>query len=361
MNIKLIILAICLLLANKHIQANNNVKNNDKNSFSDTINKVEITLKDGTILRGELLELSLVEVKLKTDLAGIITILQINVAKIRKIKENENETNQLNNTAPQKPQEEYYDSRNPNNLNIIKFGGSSSYNKTKDRNFVPLVNTYKYSFSNNYNGLKKNEMYYQNIWVLYNALDYGITNNLSIGGGFLYLFIGGFGNINLRTQFEITENIKIGVAYNMFYTYGSAISNNNGSNYFGLLTGGVTIGNKDNNLTISAGQGDYRASNSFNSNGSSLNSNGLSVSGMAKLNNNLYIMTDNFFLKDSDKRFFSISFRIPGKSNCFDFGLMGNTYTNSFDQYDYNSSKYTTVNREEFVPYPYLGYVFKIK
>jgi hypothetical protein len=40
---------------------------------------------------------------------------------------------------------------------------------------------------------------------------------------------------------------------------------------------------------------------------------------------------------------------------------MGNTYTSSFDQYDYNSSNYTTVNREEFVPYPYLGYVYKIK
>lgn len=359
MSIKLVILIICFLLGTKLIQADNTLKKNDNISFSDTINKVEITLKDGTILKGELLEMSLVEVKLKTDLAGIITILQINVANIRKI--NENETNQINNTPPQKPQEEYYDSRNPNNLNIVKFGGSSNYDKTKNRNFVPLINSYKYSFSNNYNGLKKNEMYYQNIWVLYNGLDYGITNNLSIGGGFLYLFVGGFGNINLRTQFEITENIKIGAAYNMFYTYGSAISNNNRSNYFGLLSGGVTIGNKENNLTVSAGQGDYRASNSLNNNSSNLNGLGLSVSGMAKLNNNLYIMTDNFFLKDSDKRFFSVSFRIPGKSNCFDFGLMGNTYTSSFDQYDYNSSNYTTVNREEFVPYPYLGYVYKIK
>ncbi|MFA9215136.1 MAG: hypothetical protein ACEQSR_15065 [Candidatus Methylacidiphilales bacterium] len=359
MKIKLVILTICFLLATKLTQASNEVKNDDYTAFSDTINKVEITLKDGTILKGELLEMNLIELKLKTDLAGIITILQVNVANIKRITNNEND--QVNKPT-QKPEEEYYDSRNPNNLNIVKFGGSNNNNNNgKNRNFIPFITSNKYSFSNNYSGLKKNEMLYQNIWVLYNGLDYGISNNLSVGGGFLYLFVGGFGNINLRTQFEITENIKIGAAYNMFFTYGSAISDNTGSEYFGLLTGGITVGSKENNITVSAGQGDYRGVNALANNGSNLNSLGLSVSGMAKLNNNLYIMTDNFFLKDSDKRFFSVTFRIPGKSNCFDFGLMGNTYTSSFDKYDYNTSKYTTVNREEFVPYPFLGYVYKIK
>lgn len=358
MKIKLVILTICFLFGAKFIHANNEVETNNYTAFSDTTNKVEITLKDGTVLIGELLEMNLTELKLKTGLAGIITILQVNVANIRKIT---NDENNLVNKPTQKKEEDFYDSRNPNNLNIVKLGGSTNNNQLKNRNFVPFLNSYKYSFSNNYSGLKKNEMVFQNIWVLYNGLDYGISNNLSIGGGLLYLIVGGFGNINFRTQFEITENVKIGAAYNMFFTYGGSFYNDSGSDYFGLLTTGITFGNKENNITVSAGQGDYRGANAFSNNGSNLNNVGLSVSGMAKLNNNFYIMTDNFFLKDSDKRFFSITFRIPGRSNCFDFGLMGNTYTNSYDQYDNNSLKFVTVYTQEFVPYPFLGYVYKIK
>src|SRR5665811_603994 len=51
----------------------------------------------------------------------------------------------------------------------------------------------RYFWSPNGYGLKKGEGYYQNIWVLWNQFAYGVTDNFSIGGGIIPIFLFGGG------------------------------------------------------------------------------------------------------------------------------------------------------------------------
>ncbi|MCB9270107.1 MAG: hypothetical protein H6561_11110 [Lewinellaceae bacterium] len=50
---------------------------------------------------------------------------------------------------------------------------------------MPFYNTQsaRYFFSPNGYGLHPGEAYYQNVWVLYNQVSFGITNNVSLGVG----------------------------------------------------------------------------------------------------------------------------------------------------------------------------------
>ena len=49
----------------------------------------------------------------------------------------------------------------------------------------------RYFFGTNGYSLKKNTGYYQNTWVLFNQFNYGLSDNLSIGGGLVPLFLFG--------------------------------------------------------------------------------------------------------------------------------------------------------------------------
>jgi hypothetical protein len=143
----------------------------------------------------------------------------------------------------------------------------------------------------------------------------------------------------------------------MIFVYGANLNgqNNNGNKTFGLLTGGITFGSNKNNFTVSVGQGSYKNTNIIANPNSSLNNFGYSISGILELTDKLSLMTDNFFMNNYNEKYFSLSLRSAGKKSCFDFGLMGNTYTAV--NYNFNGN----TQYENFVPYPYLAYIHKIK
>lgn len=355
----LVIIIVVSFLGVKYSNAQQSDSLRNNNTVKDTAIKVEITLKDGTVLKGNILAIDLKEVVLKTAYAGIIHIDQSNIALITNV---ENAEFNKVNTKPNIDDYSDYNPNNPNNLPIIKFGGSSSSsNNRRKMLYDPFVASHKYCFSNSYEGVKKKELLYQNIWVMYSGMDYGINDNISIGGGVLYLLVTGFANLHLRGQYEINEFLKIGGAYNLFYTYGTGFSSsrNSESLSYGLLTGGVTIGTKSNNVTFSIGQGSAQNATLSSTNISNLNSPGFSISGMAQLNKSVSIMTDNFFVSDTDKKFFSLCFRLAGKNNSVDLGLMANTYKE--DYYNYSPSGSYSEQREAFIAYPFLAYVHTIK
>ncbi len=305
----------------------------------DSLPEVNVTLKDGTVLKGSILAISLQELTLKTTFAGTVVLKQEDVVSIVNVKNSV--ANQVVTTTP--------NDKNPNNMPIVSFGGSKS-----NGNYVPYLAQHKYLLSNNYMGLKKKEFVYQNIWVLYNGVDYGLSDNFSIGGGGLFLGVIVFTNIHLRTQFQISEMVQIGAAYNVFFTPNNGF-NTNRSSSTGVLSGGITIGTKDLNVTTSIGQARRMSGSSKDP------INGFSVSGYVKVSNTLALVTDNLFINNSDyNKLLSAAFRLSARNTVFDFGLMGNTYQQTI--YEYNGSP--TANertQEEFVAYPYLSLTYKIK
>lgn len=324
-----------------HAQQQDSTVNSEKRK--DSLPEVNVTLKDGTVLKGTIVAISIQELTLKTAFAGNLTLKQENIVSIVNIKNSG--TNQVvisnYNTINDK---------NPNNLPITSFGGGKA-----NTNYLPYLAQHKYLFSNNYMGLKKKDFVYQNIWVLYNGIDYGISDNFSIGGGGLFLGLLVFANVHFRTQFQISEMVKIGAAYNYFFAPSNGFNSSRKNSSMGVLSGGITIGNEKLNVTTSVGQ----AKKLSDSNSDLVN--GFSVSGYVKLNNSLALITDNFFFNSSDhNKFLSAAFRLTGRNTVFDFGLMGNTYNETV--YDYSSSFAPYERTEErFIGYPYLSLTYKIR
>lgn len=322
----------------------------------DSLNKVLVTLKDGGIVKGYFITFTKTEIKVNNELIGIVTIPYSNISKIKKIHYNDEvevENNNYNNNS--------YNNNNPNNLNIVKFGGpvKNKYSN-KNSNEEPQFYSHKYFMGNNYYGLKKKELVYQNLWVLYNGIDYGLTNNFSIGGGGLMMFVSGFVNFHLRGQFELNEYIKLGCAYNLFYVTGERSSSF--SKTFGLFTGGVTIGNKFSNISLSMGKGDFKNNKPNSPANPDLNNYGYVISGMLKINKTTYVITDNFLLNKYDEKYFSLGFRFLGKNTAFDLGLMGNTYMyEGYGNYNQSTGNYEYNKTESVLAYPFMAFTYKIK
>jgi len=331
---------VSIFLLNGNLNAQENANNNNSKILVDSSNLVVITLNDGAQIKGFILYKNLEEVSLKTDFAGTIVLKQTDIVSV--VNYNVLLANKTINT------------KNPNNLNIMKFGGSSNNNQ-KGSNYTYKASQ-KYFVNNSYLGLKKRELVYQNIYLFYNDCDYGLTDNFSIGGGFV--FLGNLSTINLhfRSQIELNELLKIGATYNVFI-----IPADPSYAIFGITSGGFTIGNLNKNISFSIGQGNIKSLDSKADVSNSFNNIAYAVSGVYKINEGTSIITDNFYMEKSNMKFYSIGFRFHSKNIVFDLGYMGNTYIIDENYYDYMTGTNILNRRESNNSYPFLALTYKIK
>ncbi len=136
-------------------------------------------------------------------------------------------------------------------------------------------------------GLKKGESYYQNVWIFFNQVATGITDNFSIGGGVvpLFLFAGA------QTPVWITPKVSFPVVKDKINLgagalAGTVVGLDDGG--FGMLYGLSTFGSRDKNLTVGLGW-------AF-AGGSIANAPTLSVAGMIRTGPRGYILTENYFI-----------------------------------------------------------------
>lgn len=198
--------------------------------------------------------------------------------------------------------------------------------------------------------IKKGEGYYQNIWLLGNTVNYGITNHFSLGGGigFPLCYM-----ISAKAGYKVAKNVHVaggGVFAGAFY----------GINFgLGAAYGAVTIGNDDNNFTLAGGYGLTRqlvSSGAFTSNyeWKPTPRPMFTASGMVRLANHFSLVTENWFfatqehLNNSSMESFytyhaiaSLGFRTMWQRSSFDLAAVriGNTDTS--------------------LVIPYIDYVFK--
>ena len=156
--------------------------------------------------------------------------------------------------------------------------------------------------------IKKGKGYYQNILVTTNFVNYGVTKNISIGGGFEFIstVLGSpIWFLTPKVGFDLSENIHVGSGFIMagFADEGTAT----------LGYGVFTLGQSETNLSIGAGYGlidqelsDYPV---------------IMISGTHRISKSIALLSENYVIPDSF--YFGIhGIRILSKKNSFDVGAI---------------------------------------
>jgi len=144
----------------------------------------------------------------------------------------------------------------------------------------------RYFWAPNGYGLKKGEGYYQNIWILWNQFTYGATDYFSIGAGIIPTFLFG-----APTPVFATLKFSVPVVKNKFNVAAGTIAGyvlgEEGAG-FGIFYGTATFGSPDKNFSLGVGEmfagGEWAPMPLFN------------FSGLLRVTNNGYLITENYFL-----------------------------------------------------------------
>lgn len=160
--------------------------------------------------------------------------------------------------------------------------------------------------------VKEGKGYYQNVLVTFNFVNYGMTKNISIGGGFEFISTM-LGNpiwfLTPKVGFDITDNFHAGGGFIMagFGLEGTAT----------LAYGVATIGDTETNLSFGAGYG--------LANGEFSPYPAIMMSGTNRVGNSISLLTENYVFPNSssDIQYFGIhGIRIMSRKNSFDIGAI---------------------------------------
>lgn len=234
-----------------------------------------IETRDGNVFTGELISESDEEVVLQTESLGKITIRRDNIKKMTRLNDR-----QMRNGD--------YWHENPQST--------------------------RYLFAPNALGIKKGQGYYQNTWILFNNVNYGITNNFSLGAGTVPLFLFG----SPWTPFWIMPKLSIPVASDKLHfsagaLIGGIIGTDSGSG--GLLYGTGTVGGADKNLSVGLG---------YAYGGGEISSTPVvNISAMTRTGSSIYLVSENYLVPGTDANgMISFGVRWAPENFSVDFALL---------------------------------------
>ena len=159
-------------------------------------------------------------------------------------------------------------------------------------------NTTRYFFGPNGYGLHKGEGYYQNTWVLFNQVSYGVTDNFTIGAGIVPLFVfdGTPSPVWITPKVSIPikkDKINVGVGGLFAFILGEDAES------FGIAYGQLSLGSRDRNVNLGLGYG-YAG-------GSWASTPTVSISGMYRTGKHFALMTENYFFDAGDSNYLLLS------------------------------------------------------
>lgn len=202
-----------------------------------------------------------------------------------------------------------------------------------------------YFFGQSAFNILKNDVNLYNNMGFYTALEYGITNHISISGG-LNLFSvfapNDYESLNIISAkvggFSLGKNVTIGL---------SSFYGKNEDDTHLSLNGLLTIGNQNSNFTL--GMGAYRYKTAYyyypyyNDNETKTTTTPTySIAGMWRVSKVFYLMTENWITtSDETENVLSIGFRIAGSQFLLDLGL------------------FNLIDNGEYLPYIGSSYKFK--
>ena len=193
------------------------------------------------------------------------------------------------------------------NLTTSKVSSIESYDYDGEFEF-PNSHDTRYFFGPSGIPIKKGKGYYQNVLVVANFVNYGIANNISIGGGLEFFSTVVAGNpiwfLTPKVGFDISENVHVGGGFIMAGLAGEGTAT--------LGYGVFTLGHAETNLSVGVGYGfvdgelsDYPA---------------IMISGTHRISNSIALLSENYWLDTSSFGIHGI--RILSKTNSFDIGVI---------------------------------------
>ncbi|WPP51448.1 hypothetical protein [Catalinimonas niigatensis] len=219
----------------------------------------QVETNDGNIYYGRIISQSQEVLRLETENLGIISIAVENIRAIRELNDEE-----------------------------IKNGEIWPENAQATR----------YFFAPNGYGLRKGEAYYQNVWIFFNQVSVGVSDNFSLGLGTIPLFLFG----GAPTPIWITPKFSVPIKKDKLNLGGGALIGTvlgGDSGGFGLAYGVVTIGDRNKNLNLGLGygfaDGDWADSPLIN------------LGGMLRLSRKGYLISENYFVVADGSVFGAIS------------------------------------------------------
>lgn len=168
----------------------------------------------------------------------------------------------------------------------------------------------RYFFGPSGKSIKRNKGYYQNLMLTSNFINYGVSDNISIGGGFEFISsILGYPVwfITPKVSFELSEDVNLagGIFMAGFASEGTAT----------LGYGVLTIGDSESNISFGTGYGFVSGEMSKRPT--------FMLSGTHRLNNSLALLSENYFISNYEGDYNLISvqgFRILSPKSSFDIG-----------------------------------------
>lgn len=171
----------------------------------------------------------------------------------------------------------------------------------------------RYFFAPNAIGLKKGKGYYQNTWVLFNNVNYGLSDNVSIGGGIVPLFL--FGSVG--TPIWLLPKVSVPIADQKIHLAAGAMIGGvvgEGSGGGGLLYGAATFGGNDGNVTAGIGYG-YAG-------GDISSTPVVNISGIIRVSETFYLISENYFFPGTDfNGLIAVGTRFAKENFAVDFAL----------------------------------------
>lgn len=123
--------------------------------------------------------------------------------------------------------------------------------------WFPNPNPTRYLFGPSAINLKKGEGYFQSIYVVVNSINYGLTDNFSIGGGIELYSLLAYSRpiffITPKVGYKVSKNLHLGGGI-MFVAVGHDEFENDGGSA-GFVYGLSTFGSHDSNFTTGLGWG----------------------------------------------------------------------------------------------------------
>ncbi|MEK6478781.1 hypothetical protein WJR50_14640 [Catalinimonas sp. 4WD22] len=219
----------------------------------------QVETKDGNVYYGKILSQSQEILRLETENLGILNIPVENIRSVRELNENE-----------------------------VKAGDIWPENAQATR----------YFFAPNGYGLRKGESYYQNVWIFFNQVSVGVSDNFSLGLGMvpLFLFAGAPTPVWITPKFSVpVKKDKLNVGAGALI--GTVIGE--GSTGFGLAYGVITVGDRNKNLNVGIGYG-------F-ADGEWADIPLINLGGMLRLSPKGYLLTENYFVVVDGSAFGTLS------------------------------------------------------
>jgi len=210
-----------------------------------------VEVKEGEVLVGTIVSEDDEEVVLRTDRLGEVTLKRANIKSIDQV--------------------------DPSRIRDGEY-------------WFPNPQSTRYLFAPNAIGIRKGEGYYQNTWVLFNNVNYGVSNHFSIGAGTVPIFLFGAEALPLW----VLPKVSVSTPQQNLHVAGGALLGGvvgEGGGGLGLLYGNATVGSRDHNATVGLGYGYV---------GDEVSDRPVvNISGMTRIGKKTYLISENYIFPDA--------------------------------------------------------------